>query len=747
MKLSMNASMNALLRSLALAPIALALACEEPPPPPPKEDPPEEGCPVDVNTPTQDATKAEDLLVGATVEGHLCPFRDDDGYRVIVPAAGDVIVVHLSMTTNLTPVEPSYVILKDNGGAEAEPTGIQGRDPVRSAGEPVDFTGAHRIAEAGNYIVVVRDVEGDDAGFDNINSYSLTVNIVPDPDGAEPNNSPAEATPITTSATGVIATSGDEDWYAIDLPGAAQVIDVTVTVPDGSGVDHEAELWGSEVVDGATNLVLLQRALLAEADVAGELTARLRKAGSDGSAEGRVGEPYFLVVSDAVLGDDDSDQDAQLDPTLGTYEVALSVFADPDPNEGAFGNERVESPTVVSGGQTLNGALATVADTDVYKIAPPGGTTSDNPAVVVVTVTFDGGFENEVDAQLRMFELDPEDDSYVACSATAPCNSTNARTRLCLPDNGGQCGEVRMQRFISTTTFRAAYPMRTANPVYVAINDFGDEDFQETGGYTISFDVASDTDPGEAGDDFLVPNLEEAGYENPDEDDQRQQRNASLNRARVISTGLPALCPEDAPAAGCLDLVPNAAPVGFGFDGMTVDCADVDVAPINVTLTGRLTYEGDRDYFILEGYPARGYFGVDLDINIGASPIELAVFVYANRQLNASTLTAAQTGNCPENPSNQNPCAEGSVCVDGRCWTDGPSNAAVPNVNYTGDFGVSEGDCITTGGPLNGPLYIEVVDNGLNDFDDSVSYTINLSATCGCAAACETAQDFCQDGV
>ncbi len=714
---------------------------------PPKVDPPAT-CVVEANFPTQDARTAVDATLGAPVEGTLCPFRDSDGYRVVVSNAGDVIRMHLSMATNLTAVEPSIIVLKDNGSPAADPTDIQARDIGKSAGEPVDFVTAHRIAEAGTYIVVVRDAEGQDDGFDNFNPYTLVVDVLPDPDSNEPNNTAETATPLSAgTSTGIIATSGDQDWYSVDVPAAAYIIDVTVSA-GVSVVEHEVALFGSRVVAGGLESVLLQSAVLAPtaADPTA-LLARLRGAASDGSAAGRIGEPYFVVVKDVAFGSDtDTDLDAELDPALGTYTLTLAVSADPDEQEGAAGNGDPTLATTITSGQTLNAALATIGDNDFYKVVAPAGTSPSNPRVLVVEATFAGNFADEVDAQLRALQLDPERDSYPSCSADLPCAAVANRVRTCLPDNAGQCGETRMQRFITTSPFKMAYPLRDTNPVYVSVNDFGATDFQQSDGYTIRFDVVDDPDPGEIGEDYLIPNLEEAGYSNGGE--LSFQRSESVDRARTVTMGYPPVCDETAPVEPCLNLVAVASPVNNGFDALTVDCTDPAASAQTVTLTGRLSYEGDRDYFVVEGYPARGYFGVDFDINLTpTSPVELALFAYNGGQLRGSTLTAAQTGECPQDPDNQDACPAGSICVDGRCWEDGATNAVVPNVDFSGNFGPQGSQqCVVTGGITDGALLIEVVDNGINDFDLAMTYTINVTARCGCPGVCDNGSDFCQDG-
>src|SRR5688572_17599846 len=107
---SVRAARSSFVLPILLGALALSSGCpeeEEPPPPPP---PPDDGCVIDVNFPTRDPETAVDLALATPVTGRLCPAFDDDGYRVNVENPGSVIIVTLSMTTNITNVNPAYQI-------------------------------------------------------------------------------------------------------------------------------------------------------------------------------------------------------------------------------------------------------------------------------------------------------------------------------------------------------------------------------------------------------------------------------------------------------------------------------------------------------------------------------------------------------------------------------------------------------------------------------------------------------------
>ncbi len=112
--------------------------------------------------------------------------------------------------------------------------------------------------------------------------------------------------------------------------------------------------------------------------------------------------------------------------------------------------------------------------------------------------------------------------------------------------------------------------------------------------------------------------------------------------------------------------------------------------------------------------------------------------------LAGSTLIGAEeTGGCREEQGGQNACAAGSICVDERCWTDGATNIGV-----TDTFGDGPEECVVMLHTVNveAPVYVEIVDNGINDFDLDTTYTLDVTIRCGCASACDTSEDFCQDG-
>jgi hypothetical protein len=695
---------------LASAFAVVVVACAPPvePPPPPGEG--EAECALDLNV---DTPSAEAIAAGTPAHGLLCPQFDRDLFAFDVVTPGTIVQLTLSMDTAQTRVNPAYKILKENGSVDGAPTPFSGEDPQKSQGEATRFTAAHRLQESGRYYVVVSDARFVDDTFDVSNEYTLSIELVADPDANEPNNDDAAATAVTSGAalSGQLATKGDEDWYAVDVPAGAQIVDVTVDGNADSGVDPIVTIVGS---DGASEL--LGAPLVAPQPSTGRVGARLRS-----RAPG--GQRVYVVVKD------DDGEDSQLDAALGGYTLTVAVLANPDGNEGASGNDDEATATAATSGVTLNAALATQADQDVYKIGS-GGASRNAPKVLVVDVEWQGVIDARTfQPQVTVYGVDPESDNQGCNSGCAYCHEN-------------KCKEARLQRFIDQASFHTAFPLRDGTQPLVVVNEFGDDAFQDGTGYTIRLTVVSDPDPGERGDDFLVPNLEFAGFDNGADLD--RALNASRGRARALQTNFAGVCAsgEDPQTDQCLPLVDVPEPIDgiarFATD--VVDCDADGTGPVTLTATGRLTYEGDRDYFRFD-LPPRSYFSLGFDYSLsGASttPLELALFVYnagANSPI-ANTLEATRTqGSCLSSID----CPDGSICVDHACWSDGDANATFARHVFPD----SADECSFVSpfdSPRDGteptPFLLEVVDNGVNDFDVDVTYTFTVDIRCGCPTEC-----------
>jgi hypothetical protein len=665
----------------------------------PPDPPPEvQECALDLNF---DTTGAEPLVDGAG-SGVLCPAFDQDFFAFEVTAPGTIATIGLSMATPLTRVNPAYRIVRDDGSPEGAPTPFSGDDPDKSAGEATNFTAAHRIDVPGTYYVLVFDQQFVEDSFDIANPYALTVALSPDPDQNESNNDPTTATPLVvgTAISGQIATTGDEDWYAVSVPAGAKILDLTFEAVLDSGITHEIQ-----VIAADAQTAIVAGLAVENGPVAGAESLRLRSR-VDGGATA-----YIRVKAQ-------DGTDASLDPGAA-YTFTATIIDNPDVNEGAPGNDSAATATRVSSGASLSAALASTADQDIYRIAP-GARSRETPGVLIVGIDIDGVDVRTFRPQVQVLSVDPE--------ANANGQRCGAGCALCDED---VCKEVRLQRFVPGGGYRTAFPLRDSRDVLVVVNEFGDDAFQDGAGYTITFEIVSDPDADE-GDDVLIPNLEFAGFAN--DDDLRRQFRDSKARARVLTTNYPANLP----------LVPVPSPIS-GVPAeftRTVDCDAVGTGPQTVVASGRLTYEGDRDYFRVD-VPAEGYWALDFDYQLtgaATTPVELTLFVRADDGLIANTLEATQTqGNCLDSID----CPAGSICVDGACWSERDDNATFGRHLFP-DPTTDECAFVSVVDRNRRPLYLEVVDNGINDFDIDVAYRFELTIRCGCPTACNRGAGNCQ---
>ena len=678
-------------------------------PPPVVEPPPPatvDECELDLNF---DTTGAE--VLGADVAtGVLCPAFDQDLFAFEVLEPGTIATIHVSMSTPVTAVNPAYRIVKDNGSAEGAPTPFAGEDPSKSAGEATDFTVSHRLEEAGRYYVLIFDSRFVDDGFDISNPYSLSVTLTPDPDGNEDNNTPATATRLTngTAVTGQIATTNDDDWFVVSVPAGAKLADVQLSAATDTGIHHEVVVFAD---DGQTQIISGQAS--DSGPVVGSSSLRLRT-----RVEG--GADALIVVRDqtgtnAALADGNA------------YTLTVNVIDNPDLNETPAGNDTAPTATSVTSGTELQASLASTADQDVYRIRPPQNASRDNPAVLIVSIDIDGVDARTFRPQVSVLGVDPE----VAANQQR-CRAT------CAACDQDVCKDARLQRFIRGGGYQTAVPLRDAREMLVAVNEFGDDAFQDGVGYTIRFEIVTDPDPDE-GDDTLIANLEFAGFAN--EGDLQQQFQSSKARARPLSTSYPPVCSNGGPA-GCLPLVnvPTPIPgVPAEFTKM-VDCSAPGTGPQTVVASGRLGYEGDRDYFRID-VPREGYWALDFDYQLtGAqtTPVELTLFVRADNGLIANTLETEQTlGSCLDTTD----CPAGSICVDGACWADGQSNPTFASHTFPAADECAFVSVVDRG---DRPIFLEVTDNGINDFDIDVDYRFSVTVRCGCPPACNRGAGNCQ---
>jgi hypothetical protein len=645
-----------------------------------------------------------DLVVGSDMETLLCPARDQDFFRFDVPNPRTIVQVRASMTTNITELTPSYTILRDDGTELGQPTGFTAAATGLSAGQAPSLVGTHLMLEAGAYVLVMRDAAALDNGFDVANAVTFSVSLLPEPDANEPNNRTEDATALTgTPIDGQIATLGDVDVFAVDVRAGNQaIVDVRLDAPAATattGVAHVVTVLGS---DGMTTV---------GAQIAStEPPVAANRQGTRGRFAVAGGGRYYVRVA-AV-----DPNRSELDAALGRYTLTVTTLDEPDANEGAISNDLYSTATQASTGTDLQASLASLGDQDVYGILVSASVAQ--PKVLIATIDITGS--DTFVPQITIIGADPE-----APPAASVCNAS------CTSCSDGVCLRPRMQRFVASGTFRVGFPLRGALYTYVVVNELDDDGYQEDAGYRIRFEVIDDPDPGEAGDDYLLANLESAGYAN--EDELREQFRESRDRARPAPIVFPLVCgDEGADPATCLPLVPVPNPSDDRTDEQqqVVDCSQAPDG--NISLEGRLAYEGDRDYFWLD-VPSRGYWGIDVNYEatgVGTTPVELTVFIHADQGLIMSFLESepVEGVNCEAGRD----CPAGTLCIDGNCWSDGPSNPSFTNRAFPTGNACSLVDVID-----ERPVLVEVTDNGINDFDPDLRYRLNASIRCGCPTACD----------
>jgi hypothetical protein len=694
----------ALLATMTLATMMACPPVVEPPPPPPPDD----ECELDLNFDTTGAT----LLAGEPVSGVLCPAFDQDLFAFDIANPGTIVTIDLSMEENVVSrVNPAYRIVRDNGSPEGAPTPFSGEDPSKSSGEATDFSASHRIEEPGRYYVLVFDARFVDDAFDITNPYTIGVTLTDDPDDNEDNNTPATATPVTTGTViaGQIATTNDEDWFVVSVPAGAKLVDLELSAAADTGIEHEVVVFEA---DGQTQII---GALASDTGpVVGSSSLRLRTRVAGGTdtlilVRDKTGDNATLAAGNA-------------------YSLTVNVIDNPDLNETPAGNDVVETATTVTSGTELTASLASTADQDIYRIRPPANASRANPSVLIISIDMPGVDVRTFRPQVSVLAVDPE----------VAANQQGCRAS-CAACDQDVCKDARLQRFIPGGGYQTAVALRDPRDLIIALNEFGDDAFQDGAGYTIAFEVVADPDPDE-GDDVLIPNLEFAGFAN--EGDLARQFQESKGRARVLSTNYPPVCTGTGDPAGCLPLVDVPTPIPGVSEAFTrtVDCSAAGTGAQTVVASGRLTFEGDRDYFRLD-VPSEGYWGLDFNYQLtGASttPVELTLFVRADNGLIANTLEAEQTlGTCLDTVD----CPAGSICVDGACWADGDGNPT-----FASHIFPEADECAFVSVVDRGrrPLYLEVTDNGINDFDVDVAYRFSVTVRCGCPTSCNRGAGNCQ---
>ncbi len=197
----------------------------------------------DVNEPNNTMEDATELGAGS-VEGYVSYRGDEDWYRIDVQ---DHELVGINLTMPTGGIEPAYRMVNADGDLLVAGSNEAGQF------EDTLLHYMQAVETAGAYYVVVSD--DDNLEFDFEVPYILELTITPDPDPNETNDHPNQATPMTSlncSATtwsswvdvqGYIASSGDMDWFSLDISSSSKcIMDVEVQFENETSLPDEFQV-------------------------------------------------------------------------------------------------------------------------------------------------------------------------------------------------------------------------------------------------------------------------------------------------------------------------------------------------------------------------------------------------------------------------------------------------------------------------------------------------------------------------
>lgn len=454
------------LRRAAVALLALAACAKSEAPPPPT--PPEAKC-----------TEAKPcaLVPGTDAQNQITAAGQVDRYLLAVPAPGagqrTLLKLALSSSAPVSPVRLVFLVLAPDGAA------------VLGTRGPVKGSGAQRLAAtfllpgAGSYPIVVRDATT--TNVDTNATYTLSAQLVPDPDPAEPDDLPALARAVVPAAagaaapetrTGFIASAGDRDLLAFDLaaPGL-----VRWTVSQG-------------IAGGTLQLRarILQRLASAPDDLAQaapvvEVSAAQPGAGLESDQMRYLVAGRYLVALDDKTGAESDERAA------AQWQVGLQRVAEPDPNEQSSRNDLPETATALPLGTTLEGAIGSQGDVDWYEVALPAAAT---PKLL----------ELRLEPRLAASALDLDwAVGDLLAAPSAPCDSACGPFAFC---GGGKClYQMRaLHHFARNEVAPQVVRLRhlgAARTVRVVVSDQG-SDSRSAERYAVSAALLADPDPHEA---------------------------------------------------------------------------------------------------------------------------------------------------------------------------------------------------------------------------------------------------------
>ena len=169
---------------------------------------------------------------------------DEDWYAVTLPEGS---LLRVTLQSEVAGYEPTLRILSEDGTQLVEESNPSGSVTATL------FERFEVLNGAGDYALVVSDDDNEQA--DAAVPYTIEVEVVRDNDDNEPNNEPAQATPLISSPVGCASASSefvvqgsvgaasDQDWFELPLQAGCEgaILDASVEV-DTTGLS-EAERW------------------------------------------------------------------------------------------------------------------------------------------------------------------------------------------------------------------------------------------------------------------------------------------------------------------------------------------------------------------------------------------------------------------------------------------------------------------------------------------------------------------------
>lgn len=196
----------------------------------------------DTHEPNDDASQATPAESGP-MSGRISFRGDEDWFSVPV---SDRSLVSVGLTAPTGRMEPAFRVLDAEGEVAVSTSNPAGQS------QPTELAWTTGAETGGDWHVVISDDDGDASDIDQV--YTLLVTTRPDPDTNEPNDHPDDSTPLGSASCGAVsdtldpaggylATTGDVDWFEVDLGSCdAGVLEARVSYAGDLPDDLDPEL-------------------------------------------------------------------------------------------------------------------------------------------------------------------------------------------------------------------------------------------------------------------------------------------------------------------------------------------------------------------------------------------------------------------------------------------------------------------------------------------------------------------------